>query len=125
MENTDKFTCTIAVTEGYNHNNENKNMDFVSLLNSISEFVEKKTGIYISFVVNPSTIVYKKEWGCPEGGEFAYTISSIRNNKFNKDSKLWKDACIKIVYMLKYLLKQVSVSCEFSKIEMLWISDKS
>lgn len=121
---TDKFQFTIGVTPGYFHSNENCDVDFVKLLDEVALNVESDSGLYISFNVLPSITVYKQEWGCPEGGEKTYTLSAIRNPKFNEDSILWKTCCIRILKDLATKLNQSTVTGEFSEVDILyWTSN--
>lgn len=116
--NTEKFQFTIGVTEGYFHNNENSNMDFAALVDLCAREVEEKDGIYISFNILPSITVYKSEWGCPTGGENTYTLSAIRNPKFNGDCMIWKTCCRDVMLLLKEKLKQTTVTCEYSDVDI-------
>ena len=117
---TDKFEFTIGVTEGYFHNNENSDVDFVELVDQCSRDVEKFSGIYVSFNITPIITLYKSEWGCPKGGEQTYVLSAIRNPKFNNDKALWKTSCLYTMVQLKNELKQSSVTGDFSEVEMVY-----
>lgn len=120
---TDKFEFTIGVTEGYFHNNENANMNLIHLVDKCSREVEEATGIYVSFNIIPTITIYKTEWGCPIDGEKTYTLSAVRNPKFNDDKEKWKDSCIDVMLKLKNELKQSTVISEFSEIHIrYWIS---
>lgn len=117
---TDKFQFTIGVTEGYFHNNENANIDFITLVDKCSRETEDEYGIYISFNIMPIVTLYKKEWGCPDGGERTYLLSAIRNPKFNNSSTIWRMCCSEIVNKLKAELKQSSVTGEFDEVDMMY-----
>ena len=119
---TDKFEFTIGVTEGYFHNNENSNVDFVELVDKCSKAVEESTGVYISFNITPIVTLYKAEWGCPKGGEKTYVLSAIRNPKFNNDKALWKTSCLCVMTNLKNELRQSSVTGDFTKVEMVYVN---
>ena len=119
---TNKFEFTIGVTEGYFHNNENSNMNFVELVDKCSREAEDLTGIYVSFNIVPAITLYKSEWGCPKGGEKTYILSAIRNPKFNIDKTNWKVSCLSVVTNLKNKLKQSSVTSEFSEVEMVYFN---
>ena len=62
--------------------------------------------------------LYKADWGCPEGGEMTYTLSAIRNPKFNDTSFEWKRCCRGIVRKLKKELNQSTVTSEFSEVDI-------
>lgn len=117
---TDKFEFTIGITEGYFHNNENSDIDFVELVDKCCRVVEEMTGIYVSFNIAPIITLYKSEWGCPKGGEHTYVLSAIRNPKFNSDKYIWSSSCINVMMKLKKELRQSSVTGEFSKVEMVY-----
>lgn len=120
---TNKFEFTIGVTEGYFHNNENANLDFINLVDKCSREVEEITGIYITFNIIPTITLYKTEWGCPDEGEKTYTLSAVRNPKFNDDADKWKDSCFDVMLKLKNELQQSTVISEFSEIQIkYWIS---
>ena len=117
---TDKFEFTIGVTEGYFHNNEDSDINFVELVDKCAREVEKLTGRYVSFNIYPVITLYKSEWGCPKGGEKTYVLSAIRNPKFNDDKWIWSASCMNVMLKLKNELKQSSVTGEFSKVEMVY-----
>ena len=115
---TDKFQFTIGVTEGYFHNNENENINFVKIVDECARIIEEVSGIYVSFNILPTITLYKTEWGCPDGGEKTYTLSAIRNPHFNNDSDYWKQCCMDIVDVLKAKLNQTTVTGEFSEVDI-------
>lgn len=117
---TDKFQFTIGVTEGYFHNNENVNINFVKIIDKCAREVEKIFGIYIAFNIIPTITLYKTEWGCPDDGEKTYTLLAIRNPQFNNNSMHWQSVCIAIVNELKNELNQSTVTCEFSKVDITY-----
>lgn len=121
---TDKFKFTIGVTEGYFHNNENANIvNFAALVDLCAKQIEKQNGIYIAFNILPAITVYKSEWGCPTGGENTYTLSAIRNPRFNNDCMIWKSCCRDVMKLLKQKLKQTTVTCEFTDVNIEYYCD--
>lgn len=119
---TNKFQFTIGVTPGYFHNNEKVDSDFIKIVDNCARDVEELHDIYISFNIIHTITLYKSEWGCPDGGENTYTLSAIRNPKFNDDSTKWKSTCVAIVDKLKKELNQTTVTGEFSEVDFLyWI----
>lgn len=122
---TDKFQFTIGVTKGYFHDNENSNVDFISLVDKCAREVEAEYGLYISFNIYPTTTLYKTEWGCPENGERTYTLSAVRNPKYNDNEDTWKECCVYIVCKMKAALEQFTVTAEFSEIDMVYISNNT
>lgn len=122
---TDKFQFTIGVTKGYFHDNENSNVDFISLVDKCAREVETELGLYISFNIYPTTTLYKTEWGCPENGEKTYTLSAVRNPKFNDNHSIWVKCCLSIVDKMKIELEQSTVTAEFSEIELAYFSNNA
>lgn len=111
----------LGITPGYNHNNEN-NYDLDSFCNKLQkdlDAISDKTGYYISFVVTKSKVVYRKEWGCPNGGESIFVLHTTLNPIYNKDYIKWKDAVCKYAEYLKEMYKQSSLTIEFNECETL------
>lgn len=77
----------MGVNAGYDH--DNLVADPLSLASQVwqeeadKQFVE--TGIYVSAAVAPSRTVYRREWGCPPGGEDTVVISGLRNPAFDSE----------------------------------------
>lgn len=120
---TIKAVSVIGVNEGYGHDNEQVNamQVLIDAWQKQADSVFELTGIYVSAVVSESRVVYKKEWGCPEGGEVVFTVESTMNESFIKDSHAWKEAVIKVVKAVKQELKQSTVTLEFSTVDMIYL----
>lgn len=120
---TDKVSFVIGVNPGYFHNNNNK-VSLSKLARDVDKAAKKAEeiqGCYVAFNISYGVTMYKTEWGCPDGGERTFTISAVRNPKFNKDSDQWKWACITAISALREELKQSTVTIEFSEIEMIYL----
>lgn len=115
-----KFTCTIGTTPGYDHNNEEKDIDFIQILKEVCKEQEIISDMYISFVVQSSKCVYKEEWGCPKDGEDAITISAVMNPAFTTNSHAWMLTCTEIMKRLMKRLRQHTVTGEFSNVDMIY-----
>ena len=79
--NAVKWSMMIGINSGY-HLTEQKTMpedEFADIFRAVAEEVYVETGVYISAVMNASRALYRSEWGCPDGGEFSYTLTGCSN----------------------------------------------
>lgn len=121
---TDKVEFTIGINPGYFHNNtaQENLVQFNNLYMKVAAEVLEQTGIYISAVSTESKCLYHREWGCPDGGEETFSVTATRNPKFCPDSNNWVNSVVEVVKRLKAELKQSTVTIEFSKVQILYLT---
>lgn len=122
---SEMFSFTIGVTPGYNHHNENGDIDIIPILKKVQDKVEKEADIFVSCVVKPSVVVYKEEWGCPDQGEKIFEISSVRNPIFEKDKWKWRKACELIAQYMAIELEQSTVTAQFRSTYVYYIKNNN
>ena len=118
-----EFECTIGVTEGYFHNNENASLELIQILKQVCLEIEAETGIYVSFVINPCKVLYKEEWGCPKNGEDVYVISAVYNPYFKDLMETWIKSCELIQRRLKTILNQSTFTSVFREVKIRYLHD--
>lgn len=111
-----KITATLGVVSGYFHSN-NADDIYLSVTTIIQEASELYAQLhpelpYISMVATPSVTTYRKEWGCPDGGELTFTISSVANPTFVTDLKEWEDTARGVFMLIQRQLKQSTMLIE-------------
>ena len=72
------ISAVIGINEGYNHNNESplNAQEICKIIQRLSEDYFNETNIYVPFVFKSCRTIYRTEWGCPEGGEITFEIST-------------------------------------------------
>lgn len=123
---TKKIEASIGINPGYFHNNEDGMSNwkeyfsdivgeptemqyFIKILDEACKDVAGRTGIYPSFIVSQDNCVYCRDFGCPEGGELVFTISSVCNLVFN-ELYWWEHSVDLVIESLKTRFQQSTVS---------------
>ena len=122
--NTICWKCTIGVNGGYELEDQIKMPmeDITEIYLKTAEEVRAETGVYISAVISESRTLYSPEWGCPEEGEYSYTLSGSCNPAFAKQEE-YLHALNMIAKLLKERLKQSTLLLEISPANLIYMTD--
>ena len=122
--NTIKWSLNVGVNPGYSLSDQKsiKEDDFARSCITAADTVERETGVYISCVISPSRAVYKKEWGCPEIGEFSYTVYGTYNPAFSGKEE-YISALEQFATELKKIYGQNAVWIEISPAHLIYLKD--
>jgi hypothetical protein len=128
IEHSVKATAVVGINAGYGHANE-AGVDLVKfgeLVKSIADKTMDSTGIYVGGVVNPVKVLYKTDWGCPEGGEDSIRLEADCNPTYDSRPAdeyvaAWKEAFIANIQALMEELDQTTVTVAYSDGEVVYI----
>lgn len=121
---TDSFSATLGVVAGYKHDNVpcGDPLDIVAATwDAAAELELAAGGLYVPCVATASRTIYRREWGCPVGGEITVTLTGTRNPQFDTDSAAWKKAVAKIAERVRVALKQSTAHLAFSTCDSLYL----
>lgn len=114
---TTKFELNIGVNAGYSHDNAQGGDVVAAKWQEVAEEVFGETGVSVAGVVTPATTVYRKEWGCPEGGELTAVVSGLRNPEFLTDDLNWRAAVTLVATRVGKAFGQQTAYLTFSEVE--------
>ena len=95
-----------ATQDGFDFTKQKTREELFLIYNKIALETEEQTGIYVPIVISKCDTLYKKEWGCPNGGEPCYKVSATRNPFFVKDAIKYETVVLKNFDALRKELKQ-------------------
>jgi hypothetical protein len=110
-----RFELLIGVNPGYHHENELHDpiATASAAWHAAAEQCLQAGGYYIPGSVTFCKMVYRPEWGCPEGGEDAVMISGVMNTRFYQDEDLYIDSVRKTCKAVQNELRQVTAILSF------------
>lgn len=118
------WSCVIGVNSGYNLENQKmvSEDEFAIRYGKVARKVYEETGVYISAVITRSRILYHEEWGCPQNGEYSYTVSGCCNPAFS-DPEEYLAVLKKIAQMLKQEWNQTTLLLEIIPSSAIYFRD--
>ncbi len=122
--NVIRWTMTVGVNPGYELKQQ-KPMGFAeicTLYQKTAREVFEESGTYISAVCHESRVLYHTEWGCPEGGEYAYTFSGSCNPVFSEKTA-YLEALQQVAQGLRKKLKQATLLLEIVPAHLEYLKD--
>lgn len=90
----------------------------------IQEFLLKLSAdrkYYVSFIMTDATCVYKKEWGCPDGGEPVTVFQATMNPEFVDDPEQWKEDALYYISKLKNVYAQSTVTVTITEADIVYL----
>jgi hypothetical protein len=125
-----KATAVVGVNAGYGHTNE-AGVDLVKfgeLYKDVADEAMGDAGIYVGAVAVPCKVIYKTEWGCPEGGEDAVRLEADCNPAYSESElppaeyvAAWKETFLDVVEDLMLELDQTTVTVAFSDGQVVYL----
>ena len=122
---TESWKLNISTRPRYSGENPREETeDSISdLIMSCAEQVLQETGVYVSASVQTCRMLYRKEWGCPEGGETCFLLQGTRNPLFAEKSE-YEKALLRLVEILKTKLEQNAVYLEIAPMRLIYMADE-
>jgi hypothetical protein len=122
VDETIKATAVVGINAGYGTPNGKTGIDLIKfgeLYKKIADVVMDKNGIYVGAVQSPVKVIYKTEWGCPDGGEDCIRLEADCNPNYSKIPSMkyvasWKEAFLLVIENLMEELNQTTVTVAFS-----------
>lgn len=116
-----KWFITVGTNPGYDSSNSWTMPEemFVSCVHSVADQIQTEMGVYITAVAYLAKAVYKKEWGCPAGGEPVYVLTGVHNPEFSEIEK-FRYSLVRFTQELKKELSQTTVTLEIVPAELYY-----
>jgi len=92
------ITATIGLVPGYRNSSE-PNWEIVDMI--LQKMAEE-----LPFTYSFKRVLYKKEWGCPVGGEWVVEISAMRNTHFEPSQSSWQSVWLDLIKKYSQILQQ-------------------
>ena len=123
---TISWKCTIGTNEGYDLTRQRRWRpdELAEICMEIADQVNEETNVYISITIEESRVLYKKEWGCPAGGEYAYTIYGCCNPAFS-EKEAYLNALDRYMVLLKERMHQETVLLEILPAQIKYLNSFS
>lgn len=117
LENSIRFELLLGVNPGYHHDNEIHDpiAEASRAWHEAAEACLADGGIYVAGSVTFCRMVYRPEWGCPDGGEDAVMISGVMNTHYFRDEAQYIQSVRAISNAVKSKLQQVTAILSFFK----------
>ena len=127
---TTRYTLVLGVKEGYDSTRMfiddpfETLRDVVEVAKGLADEVEKETGAYVSFVASFGLCGYKKDWGCPYGGEYVVTLTGERNPLYCDDAIAYGKAWESLAKKLKAHYKQTTARLFSEDVSLTYFKDE-
>lgn len=124
--NEHAFEFVVGVNPGYFHDNPCSTPLIVvsDAWNKAAEQCLADGGSYIPVVMHEAKAVYRREWGCPIGGETVVVVSGVRNPEFNPVPVQWSACVTLICETVRTLLGQTTATLRITPCHFAYLKDE-
>lgn len=121
-----KWSIVIGTNPGYGSNIRSimNETDFLNYVRDTADKVYENTGIYISTLVFPASVIYRKEWGCPLDGEPVFILTGCIKFDFNNLENC-RSALFLFTKDLRQKMGQCTVSLDITQTEFFRFEEES
>lgn len=117
------WSATMGLVPGYGHDNPEallaeRRALLVRLWDEAMEEAHARTRFSVSCVMTDSLVLYRRDGGCPEGGERAVTLTGSSNPRYVRPDEIgaFREAVEDVVRRVQIGMGQTSCRIEFSHV---------
>lgn len=127
MPNSHQFEFVIGVNPGYQHANDCKS-PLEAVAKAWDEAAESQFAggaLYIPVTMHQGKAVYRREWGCPSGGEDIVIVRGVLNPDFVAVQVAWSAAVMLICQAVKEALNQTTATFTLTPCEFCYMKNEA
>jgi len=121
-----KWSIVLGTNPGYDSSVRSimDETEFLTHVQDIADKVHEDTGLYISAVFFPASVIYKKEWGCPSDGEPVYILTGcVKVNSENLET--CRSSLFLFTEELRKKLRQCTVTLDITQTDFYRFEEAS
>ena len=120
MSNSHQFEFVIGVNPGYQHANECQS-PIEAVVKAWDEAAESQLAdgaMYVPVTMHQAKAVYRREWGCPAGGEDIVIVRGVLNPEFVQIPIAWSATVMLICQEVQEVLGQATATLTLTPCEL-------